>query len=74
MSPHYEAGFYLALYIDDDGHLVYGHNAFTKHTIIRSEAPLPAGDLTIGLHRAHFAAAGDQGTVRVSFSLRATIA
>lgn len=41
----------LVLYIDDDGHLAYDHNAFTKHTVIRSAAPLPSGELTIGLHQ-----------------------
>ena len=40
----------LVLYIGFDGHLVYDHNAYTSHTVIRSAAPLPAGSLEVGLN------------------------
>lgn len=33
----------LVVYVDVDGHLVYDHNAFTNHTVIRSPGPLPSG-------------------------------
>ncbi len=32
-----------------DGHLVYDHNYFTTHTILRSPAPLPTGKLIVGV-------------------------
>ena len=41
----------LSLYVDADGHLVYDHNAFMAHTVIRSDRPLPAGSITIGLRQ-----------------------
>lgn len=37
----------LVVYIDEHGHFVYDHNAFTKHSIARSASPLPAGSLTV---------------------------
>ncbi len=37
----------LAVYLDDDGHLVYDHNAFGDHTIVRSPGPVPAGQVVI---------------------------
>lgn len=40
----------LVAYIDADGHLVYDHNAFTKHTVIRSSAPVPAGAVSVAVH------------------------
>ena len=40
----------LVAYIDADGHLVYDHNAFTKHTVIRSAAPVPSGAVTVAVH------------------------
>ena len=41
----------LSLYVDSAGHLVYDHNAFRTHTIVRSAQPLPTGELRIGLHQ-----------------------
>ncbi|MCP5028884.1 MAG: arylsulfatase [Actinomycetia bacterium] len=41
----------LSLYVDVDGHLVYDHNAFMNHTIIRSERPIPTGAVTVGLRQ-----------------------
>lgn len=41
----------LVLYIDAEGHLVYDHNAFTTHTVVRSPSPVPAGSSTIGLNQ-----------------------
>ncbi len=38
----------FVIYIQD-GHLIYDHNYFTKHTILRSPDPLPAGKLIVGL-------------------------
>ncbi len=38
----------LVIYIQD-GHLVYEHNNFTVHTILRSPQPLPAGEVIIGV-------------------------
>ena len=40
----------LVMYIDSEGHLVYDHNAYTKHTIVRSATPLPAGSVEVGLN------------------------
>ncbi len=39
----------LVLFIDDEGHLVYDHNAFTDHTIFRSPEPLPTGSVVVEL-------------------------
>jgi arylsulfatase len=33
----------LVVYVDPEGHLVYDHNAFTTHTVLRSEGSVPAG-------------------------------
>ena len=33
----------LVVYVDAEGHLVYDHNAFTTHTVLRSEDAVPAG-------------------------------
>lgn len=38
----------LAIYLKD-GHLVYDHNAFTTHTVIRSTKPVPAGAVVLGV-------------------------
>ncbi len=38
----------LVIYIQD-GHLVYDHNYFTSHTVLRSEAPLPAEKVLVGV-------------------------
>ncbi|GAB5470679.1 MAG: arylsulfatase [Rhodospirillales bacterium] len=38
----------LVIYIDE-GHLVYEHNYFTRHTLLRSPAPLPTGRLVVGV-------------------------
>lgn len=37
----------LVVFIDASGHLVYDHNAFTKHTVTRSPAPLPVGAIEV---------------------------
>ncbi len=37
----------LALYLDDSGRLVYDHNAFGDHTIVRSPEPVPAGEIVV---------------------------
>jgi arylsulfatase len=41
----------LSLYVDDDGHLVYDHNAFMTHTVIRSDRPLPTGAITVSMRQ-----------------------
>ena len=33
----------LVVYVDPEGHLVYDHNAFTTHTVLRSEGSVPIG-------------------------------
>jgi arylsulfatase len=38
----------LVIYIND-GHLVYEHNNFTNHTILRSPGPVPAGSIVVGV-------------------------
>ena len=38
----------LSIYVQD-GHLVYDHNSFTTHTVIRSDLPLPNGDVVLGI-------------------------
>ena len=38
----------LVVYVAD-GHLVYDHNYFTAHTVVRSEAPVPAGRSTLSV-------------------------
>lgn len=37
----------LALYLDDTGHLVYDHNAFGDHSVVRSPEPVPAGEIVV---------------------------
>ncbi len=41
----------LVVYIDHDGHLVYDHNAFTKHTVTRSPAPVPSGSIQLAVNQ-----------------------
>ncbi len=41
----------LVVYIDTAGHLVYDYNAFTSHTVVRSQVPLPAGDFDVAVHQ-----------------------
>ncbi|MGI9598510.1 MAG: sulfatase-like hydrolase/transferase, partial [Acidimicrobiales bacterium] len=41
----------LMLYIDAAGHLIYDHNAFTEHTVIRSDRPVPVGRSVLELHQ-----------------------
>ena len=41
----------LALYLDDAGQLVYDHNAFGDHTILRSQHPVPAGQIVVELRQ-----------------------
>ncbi|MDA2945696.1 MAG: arylsulfatase [Actinomycetota bacterium] len=41
----------LALYLDGDGHLVYDHNAFGHHTVLRSSDSVPAGQVTVELRQ-----------------------
>ncbi len=38
----------LSIYLQD-GHLVYDHNAFTTHTVIRSTRPIPSGPVVVGV-------------------------
>lgn len=38
----------LVIYVQD-GHLVYDHNAFTNHTVVRSSTPLPTGEVVLGV-------------------------
>jgi arylsulfatase len=38
----------LCIYFKE-GHLVYDHNAFTEHTVIRSTKPVPTGDVMISV-------------------------
>ena len=33
----------LVVHIDGNGHLIYDHNAYSTHTVVRSPEPLPAG-------------------------------
>ena len=37
----------LVVYLDDQGHLVYDHNAFGAHTVVRSSGPVPAGQVVV---------------------------
>ncbi|MEZ5341774.1 MAG: hypothetical protein R2706_10055 [Acidimicrobiales bacterium] len=37
----------LVLYLDSTGHLIYDHNAFGDHTLVRSPEPVPAGEIVI---------------------------
>ena len=41
----------LVVYIDHHGHLVYDHNCFTKHTVVRSADPVPAGVVELGVNQ-----------------------
>jgi arylsulfatase A-like enzyme len=41
----------LVVYVDADGHLVYDHNSFSKHTVVRSPNPLPAGSSLVEVHQ-----------------------
>lgn len=40
----------LSIYVQDDL-LVYDHNAFTTHTVIRSTRPVPEGPVTLGVEQ-----------------------
>lgn len=37
----------FVIYLEPGGHLVYDHNAFSDHTVIRSSLPVPVGDSTL---------------------------
>lgn len=37
----------LVVYVDADGHLVYDHNAFGRHTVTRSSVPVPTGSSSV---------------------------
>ena len=39
----------LVVYIDQQGHLVYDHNAFGDHTVVRSSATVPLGSSQVGV-------------------------
>jgi len=39
----------LVIYVDTDGHLVYDHNAFMTHTVVRSSVTVPTGVSTVGV-------------------------
>ncbi len=41
----------LVAYVDRDGHLVYDHNAFSDHTVVRSDVALPAGEVRVEVHQ-----------------------
>ena len=41
----------LVAYIDDAGHLVYDHNAFSDHSIVRSRLPVPHGPSVVEVHQ-----------------------
>jgi hypothetical protein len=41
----------LVAYVDDDGHLVYDHNAYADHTVLRSPDPVPAGASVLGVQQ-----------------------
>ena len=41
----------LVAYVDDDGHLVYDHNAYADHTVVRSPEPVPAGSSVLGVEQ-----------------------
>ncbi len=41
----------LVVYLDAHGHLVYDHNAFTRHTVVRSPAPVPGGRVTVAVNQ-----------------------
>ncbi len=41
----------LVVYVDDDGHLVYDHNAYSHHTVARSPEPVPAGASVLEVHQ-----------------------
>ncbi|MBT6091813.1 MAG: arylsulfatase [Acidimicrobiaceae bacterium] len=41
----------LVVYVDDGGHLVYDHNAYSHHTVVRSPEPVPAGASVLEVHQ-----------------------
>lgn len=41
----------LVVYLDADGHLVYDHNAFSRHTVVRSDRPVPAGAVEVAVEQ-----------------------
>jgi len=41
----------LVVYVDDAGHLVYDHNAYSHHTVVRSPEPVPAGASVLEVHQ-----------------------
>ena len=41
----------LVVYVDDDGHLVYDHNAYSNHTVVRSLDPVPVGSSVLEVHQ-----------------------
>ena len=41
----------LVAFIDGGGHLVYDHNAYSNHTVVRSPQPVPAGLCVLEIHQ-----------------------
>ncbi|MBJ30909.1 MAG: arylsulfatase [Acidimicrobiaceae bacterium] len=41
----------LVAYVDDAGHLVYDHNAYAGHTVVRSPAPVPIGSSVLAVEQ-----------------------
>lgn len=41
----------LVIYLDAQGHLVYDHNAFGRHTVVRSPEPVPTSARTVAIEQ-----------------------
>jgi len=41
----------LVAYVDQRGHLVYDHNAYGNHTVLRSPSPVPTGRSVLEVHQ-----------------------
>jgi len=55
----------LTIYIDEAGHLVYDHNAFTDHTVMRSTTSVPDGPTTVTVRQRRV----KRGPARVLFEI-----
>lgn len=58
----------LVVYLDD-GYLVYDHNAFGSHTVIRSTTQVPAGQVVIGVSQERVSRGPAQARLRIEDEL-----
>jgi arylsulfatase A-like enzyme len=55
----------LVAYLDGEGHVVYDHNAFSHHTVVRSDSPVPVGPSIVTVEQVRVS----RGPARVRLSI-----